>query len=83
MIADAITWTKAKSLGSVQIKSALTYMWGCGDSCDSTSVLVDVASPLAKMKSGLMDYFEKTKGMEVDRTAWGGTAHIQVVFNER
>jgi hypothetical protein len=32
------------------------------------------------MKYGLMDYFEKTKGMEVDRTAWGGTAHIQVVF---
>jgi hypothetical protein len=81
IIAEAMTWTKQSRIGIIPIKQTLTYMWGCGPDCSSTSVLVDVNSALAKMKFGLMDFFE-SRGIKVERTAWGATAHIQVVWSD-
>ena len=77
VVAEAMAWAAKNDYGVIPVKGALTYMWGCGPGCESSAALVDVSSALAKMKYGLMDLFEG-KGYEVDRTSWGGTAHIQV-----
>ena len=78
-ISQAVAWAKQEDISIVEVQSSLTYMWGCGGGCRSTSALVDVDSDLARLKFGLMDHFSQL-GMGVERTAWGGTAHVQVVW---
>jgi hypothetical protein len=79
VIADAMAWAKAHGYETVRVHDALTFMWGCGPSCHSTAALVDVNSRLAGLKYGLMEHLE-TRGLRVEKTLWGGTAHIETVY---
>ena len=82
VVSEALAFAKANDIGVLPVRAALTYMWGCGPGCKSSSVLVDVTSGLAKMKFALMDHFAN-QGFEVDRSSWGGTAHVQVTGRDQ
>ena len=72
-------YAAAHDASEVAVRDVLTYVWGCGPACTSTAALVDVTSRLAQLKYGLMAHFE-AKGMAVDKSLWGATAHIQTVW---
>eukprot|EP01063_Lacrimia_lanifica_P037913 TRINITY_DN7935_c0_g1_i1.p4 TRINITY_DN7935_c0_g1~~TRINITY_DN7935_c0_g1_i1.p4 ORF type:complete len:211 (+),score=81.82 TRINITY_DN7935_c0_g1_i1:91-723(+) len=80
VVDGAMDFMKASNVTSVPVRESLTYMWGCGDACigATESALVDVDSPLAKMKYALMDHFDQ-QGYQVDRRAWGATAHVKII----
>lgn len=66
------------------VKAALREMWGCGSSygdgaCSWNSALFDATSDLALFKYKLMDHFA-AKGLQVETTLWGGTAHTQIIW---
>ena len=79
MLAEAVRWAQGHAPRIMPVRNALTFLWGCGPECRSTAALVNVSSGLARLKSGLMQYFE-ARGMAVETTLWGGTAHIQTVW---
>ena len=78
-VSEAISYAAAHDASEVAVRDVLTYVWGCGPACTSTAALVDVTSRLAQLKYGLMAHFE-AKGMAVDKSLWGATAHIQTVW---
>jgi hypothetical protein len=81
IIAVAMAFAKEHDgMSELDVRSSLTHMWGCGPaggSCHPSSVLVDVVSPLAKLKYGVMDALLE-QGYLVDTTSWGATAHIEL-----
>ena len=79
VIAGAIELASSQSYGTLGVQGALTHLWGCGPSCHSTSALLDVDSPLARLKFDLMEHFARL-GVPVDTSVWGGTPHMQTVW---
>jgi hypothetical protein len=80
VVNEAISYARRQCFSSVNVTDSLTYEWGCGPACVSTSALVDVESPLAKLKFGLMALFEANSSLPIDTSLWGATAHIQTVW---
>ena len=79
VVSESLAYAREQGVGTVHPFDALTFMWGCGSSCTSSAALVDVSSPLAALKYGLMAHFEAS-GLPVDVSLWGATAHIQTVW---
>ena len=85
IIALAMAFAKGHDgMSELDVRGSLTHMWGCGaagGSCHPSSVLVDVASPLAQLKYGVMDAL-LAQGYAVDTTSWGATAHIDLASSK-
>jgi hypothetical protein len=78
-VSESMAYAKDQGYGTVAVSPALTYLWGCGPDCAPSATLVDVRSPLARLKFGLIQHFVAS-GMRVDISTWGSTAHIQTVW---